>query len=600
MDEQFTNVRNENGEQQPIINCHTHIFTKDHVPPYLAKTIIPAPLYRLVNLNFFFRIFHWWYSNKGPAGLRFKPWYKRWARRLYRIRMFLARHYVWGALYMLAGILVTAQVFFSIWNWAGHPSEKDNTWIERKINWLYNWLCDHHLLWYGNCLWLKLLFILLLIVFFPSGRSFIIFCLKKMYSFLGKLPGKQTKEMFKRYLTIGRFTFQKGQGTVLGELERQYPQGTGFIILPMDMEYMDAGKVKEGYRQQMEKIAGLKAELKDSKPKHHIYPFVFADPRRIAKEEDYFRFTAAEGKVELQDCFIKTYIEDYRFSGFKIYPALGYYPFDELLLALWKYAADNGIPVLTHCVRGPMYFRGAKKKEWDFHPIFEQAMGDKNYDPLLLPEKKNTDFSANFTHPMNFLCLLEEELLRKWIHKIISYTPGSPLKQIFGYTNENTRLKYDLRNLKICFGHYGGDDEWKRYFEQDRYGFSNQLTIHPYSGIDFLLTEKNELSPGKPEQLWKYADWYSLISSMMLQYPDVYADISFILHNDTLILPLLKQTLQNHELRKKVLYGTDFYVVRNLKSDKQMLADMTGGLDEADFDQIARINPAKFLSGNDY
>ena len=82
---------------------------------------------------------------------------------------------------------------------------------------------------------------------------------------------------------------------------------------------------------------------------------------------------------------------------------------------------------------------------------------------------------------------------------------------------------------------------------------------------------------------------------MMLQYPNVYADISYILHSNLEIQPLLKQTLQNPGLRMKVLYGTDFFVVRNHKSDKNMLADMMGGLSEEDFDQIARDNPEVFL-----
>ena len=73
----------------------------------------------------------------------------------------------------------------------------------------------------------------------------------------------------------------------------------------------------------------------------------------------------------------------------------------------------------------------------------------------------------------------------------------------------------------------------------------------------------------------------------MLQHDNVYADISYILHNDAEILPL-KQNNTKQKLRPKVLYGTDFYVVRNRKSDKNMLADM-GELSE-DFDQIARCN----------
>ena len=81
----------------------------------------------------------------------------------------------------------------------------------------------------------------------------------------------------------------------------------------------------------------------------------------------------------------------------------------------------------------------------------------------------------------------------------------------------------------------------------------------------------------------------------MLQYKNVYADISYILH-DEVILPLLKQTLSNDGLKPKVLYGSDFYVVRNHKSDKAILADMRAGLTENEFDQIARYNPKTYLN----
>ena len=81
----------------------------------------------------------------------------------------------------------------------------------------------------------------------------------------------------------------------------------------------------------------------------------------------------------------------------------------------------------------------------------------------------------------------------------------------------------------------------------------------------------------------------------MLQHQNVYADISYILHGDAQILPLLHFTLENDKLRERVLYGSDFYVVRNHKSDKNMMADMRARLTEKEFDQIARINPVKYL-----
>ncbi len=424
--------------------------------------------------------------------------------------------------------------------------------------------------------------------------------------------------MFNRYLNIGRYAFHKKQNTILSKLKSQYPSGTGFIILPMDMDYMSAGNSKTRYRDQMEELAKM---MNKKIYKNIIYPFVFADPRRMVKvsdenryregDKEYFTWSFQNNKITLGDCFIKEYIETHGFRGIKIYPALGYYPFDEKLLPLWKYAADNNIPILTHCIRGTIFYRGEKKDKWNKHPVFQQAMGVSNnddadgfkddekledekgvkYEPLVLSQFRNVDFSINFTHPMNYLCLLEEELLRKLIGKSID----PKLKELFGYNGPEEPMKNNLINLKICMGHFGGDDEWKRYFEKDRYNYSAQLAKHPNTGIKFFKTMTGELSKGKAEQIWKSTDWYSIICSMVLQYPNIYADISYILQSDKDILPLLKHTLQNPGLKEKVLFGTDFFVVRNHKSDKNMLADITAGLSEKEFDQIARINPAKYL-----
>jgi predicted TIM-barrel fold metal-dependent hydrolase len=356
------------------------------------------------------------------------------------------------------------------------------------------------------------------------------------------------------------------------------------------------------------------------------------DPRRIKEEgKDFFDYKVVNGKVVLRECFIKKYIEGNpaknkdckeigfaKFSGFKIYPALGYYPFDPLLLPLWKYAEQENLPILTHCVKGPMYYRGKKERAWDYHPIFRELIKplengrrdatEADFTNLLLPQKKNDEFCANFTHPMNFLCLLKKEFLVKAVD--IAYAEADDqtkkdLKELFDYEEAKDGMKASIKNgldnLKICFGHYGGGDEWMRYFEKDRFKHSAQVIGRPDFGIDFIYKldhgrSTTDRSWGKPEQLWKFTDWYSIISSMMLQHDHVYADISYILHADAQILPLLKQTLQNKKLRAKVLYGTDFFVVRNHKSDKNMLADMMGGLAQEDFDVIARVNPVNFLN----
>jgi predicted TIM-barrel fold metal-dependent hydrolase len=599
----------------PIINCHAHIFTGDHVPDHLGKTVLPKPLDKWIRFRWVFARFRWYYERKakkkygGTANIK--------AQRSYENQMRIARNPLWNTLKNIVTLYATAQVLGIMLYWM-YPNlqQPQNCW-HRTIRCVQDFCYRWWIFIPVKQWWLQLPILLISVGFFKSARNLAWFLLKQSYSFLKRLPGKETKQLLERYVNIGRYAFHREQKSTLSDLRGQYPPGTGFVILPMDMEYMDAGPVAIPYRQQMEELAELKI--------HHneMYPFVFADPRRMAAEPDYFCYTVTDtGEVVLQDCFIKTYIETHQFSGFKIYPALGYYPFDPLLLPLWKYAEQKNLPILTHCVRGPMYYRGSKKKAWDFHPVFEQTMtpdmeeGDGQehedndnqpkqhvYAPLLLPQKRNTDFSANFTHPMNFLCLLKKEFLTKAVSEAWQVADADTrvkLSKIFGFAGADhvpACLPRGLDNLKICFGHFGGGDEWNRYFEKDRYNYSAQLARHPNKGIDFVFhAGKKTIARGKPEQLWKYTDWYSIICSMMLQHKNVYADISYILHDDAAILPLLKETLQNPGLRNKVLYGTDFYVVRNHKSDKNMLADMLGGLNRADFDQIARENPRGFLN----
>ncbi len=83
----------------------------------------------------------------------------------------------------------------------------------------------------------------------------------------------------------------------------------------------------------------------------------------------------------------------------------------------------------------------------------------------------------------------------------------------------------------------------------------------------------------------------------MIQYSNVYADISYILHDQT-IFPLLKETLKPRymQLRERVLFGTDFYVVRNHNSEKDLFVSSDALLTDDEFDLIARINPNRFLN----
>jgi predicted TIM-barrel fold metal-dependent hydrolase len=567
-------------KKKPVINCHTHIFTGDHVPPYLAKTVAPPPLYYLINLAWVVRFFRRYHAIRNK--IVYSPWMKRFEIVKNETRIFINKFEFIKTLFTIG---LTGDVLFVIYRHLMPYLPKDENMIMKALRIVYEFLSSRHLLLSNGKLGLEIFFTIFLILFLPSGRNFIFAILKKIIGILSILPSKQTKDLAKRYLNIGRYAFHQQQRTIFTKLKDQYPEGTGFVVLPMDMEYMDAGKVRTSYKEQMEELAYLKKKKPDT-----FFPFVFADPRRMKEDPTQFKYTHSQGKVMLEDCFFKTYLETNQFNGIKIYPALGYYVFDDMLLPLWKYAADHQIPITTHCIRGTIYYRGSKKDEWNRHEVFEQANGHNQFTSLLLPQMSAMDNSYNFTHPLNYLCLLEEILLRK-----VVMNSNDHIKSLFGFTNADTPLLYNLSHLKICFAHFGGDDEWLRFFERDRDNYSSQLVKNPAKGIDFLHDDEGKIARGKPEIIWKSVDWYTIITSLMLQYPNVYADISYILHDETSLLPLLKQTLANAGLKQRVLFGTDFFVVRNHKSDKQMLADMMCGLTEEEFDTIARENPVCFL-----
>ncbi len=587
------------GAKPSIINCHTHIFTGDHVPPWLAKTFLPCPLFFILPVSGVVKLLRWWFN--GPNTFFYGPTYKRIVRTLYNIRMFVARKGLLRVLSYLLGAFVTLNVFFFFFYLIAGviaPPAKEGGKVRDFGDFLEKWwIISKH-----PNIFLMLLYILLLLLFFQWGRNLILFVFRQLWKFMGMLPGKKSVDLLKRYVLIGRYSRYKGQGGIFSKLKAQYPNDTGFVILPMDMHFMDAGNAKFDIAEQMEELV----KVKDSH-KNTLFPFVFADPRRM-QDQSYFNYSVgAGGEVILGECLMQQLLEGKEFSGLKIYPALGYYPFDPALLPLWKYAVQKDLPIITHCIRGTIFYRGRKKKEWDEHPLFEQAMGEIEppdgeteneaaieYCKLLLPQRKNVDFTPNFTHPLNYLCLLEELLLRE----LVGQARDPRIKSIFGYNGDDKPMDRHLGSLKMCFGHFGGDDEWRRFMELDRDLYSKMLVTNPDRGVEFLFNNnsaRKERRRGKPEQVWKYVDWYTIICSLLLQYPNTYADISYILH-DPQILPLLKQTLRHPVLRQRTLYGTDFYVVRNHKSDKEMLASMRGGLSEDDFDEIARINPRIFLN----
>jgi len=223
---------------------------------------------------------------------------------------------------------------------------------------------------------------------------------------------------YSKYAAFLKIGSKKTQHMVFNDLRKsQYPEGTRFVVLPLNFRYMGAGKLKIGYRQQLDDLIGVKKRFPNT-----CLPFVFIDPRMGTSEQNY--------------AFVKEYI-DKGFVGIKLYPSLGYYPFDYRLEKVYKFAEENEIPIMTHCSTTGIYYKDSDNIPHEFtHPESFNKQSNSYFDPskprsyfypyntAIRKKKRNDVFTDNFLQPENYIDVLKK-----------------------------------FPSLKLCFAHFGLDNE---------------------------------------------------------------------------------------------------------------------------------------------
>lgn len=234
---------------------------------------------------------------------------------------------------------------------------------------------------------------------------------------------------------------KESQENIFNELRSYYPKTAKFCPLTIDFDYMEAGKAKKDYLEQLKDIALIKQIFLD-KELDVFLPFVCVDPRR-------------QNALSI----VKQYIEKENFSGIKLYPALGFFPDDSRLDKIYEYAEKNQIPITTHCIpKNKNHFRYKPTKEM----INKAKERFKFYDKK--DGRKSYDFAKYLNHPDNYIYVLK---------------------------------KYP--NLKINLAHFGGNEEWNKYldvsdenFKEERnwYSLIRKLIINNenvYADISFTV-----------------------------------------------------------------------------------------------------------------
>ena len=200
------------------------------------------------------------------------------------------------------------------------------------------------------------------------------------------------------FLTNGNFSSQE---EIFEHLCMFYPADTRFAVHSIDFDFMGAGNAPKPFLMQLDELAKLTQKFP-----HKIYPFFCADPRR-------------EGLFDL----FRRYVEDEGFTGIKLYPPMGFFPFDQRLYPLYEYAQKYQIPVMTHCSSsGAVYGREIPPQKERIHPMTQAQM--------IYKSKKQ--FGDYYTDPDNYLYLLQ-----------------------------------DFPQLKLCFAHFGGDTMCLKHYKSN-------------------------------------------------------------------------------------------------------------------------------------
>ena len=125
--------------------------------------------------------------------------------------------------------------------------------------------------------------------------------------------------------------------------------------------------------------------------------------------------------------------------------------------------------------------------------------------------------------------------------------------------------------LKLCLAHFGGAGDWERYLDEQWDAGS---------------------AIGKKSWLAKILD---MIRSG--EYPNLYTDIAFTVVANDEYLYLLKVLLSDERVARRVLFGSDFYVVESAELEERRRAvRIRAVLGEELFKTIAHNNPSDFLN----
>ncbi len=323
-----------------------------------------------------------------------------------------------------------------------------------------------------------------------------------------------------QFIDIGTQNAQEDVFLRMRECYTSLDREVRFIALTLNMDHMDV--LPSGHARiedQLAEIERVRQHYRDL-----LFPFVGVDPRH-------------EGGQELVR-WVSEKIERRAFFGIKLYPSLGFFPFDPRLDALYAWAEQNQVPVMTHCTRSGSHYTG----------------GMREAVPLLNPDSLNPGHAS-----------------MKNIYDRIEIFMKTPLTlndpkygcNIFLHPENYVPVLQKYPNLKICFAHFGG---------------SNEILGVPHPVVQAGLDPTN---------------WHELVKAAIAGYPQVYTDISYTLAEKKVFTKVNDFLLGPYGDR--LLFGTDYFMTLQERSEASLWQQCIMHMGTHAFKRIACVNTDNYL-----
>ena len=134
--------------------------------------------------------------------------------------------------------------------------------------------------------------------------------------------------------------------------------------------------------------------------------------------------------------------------------------------------------------------------------------------------------------------------------------------------------------LRLCLGHFGGDRAWEAYLKKPL--------------IKDRMNSKARSESGSENWLYEIIDMIETGS-----YPNLFVDIAYVIFHYEENINILKVLMESPLIRRSILFGTDYYMaeIENF-SEKKLSMFLRAGIGEDYYEQIAEINPKRYLFGS--